>query len=90
MIFQCEFNIGKPKGRHKEKPTVDCKGNKILNTKYEVLQKKQQLTGSKEISVTHQQLADELGTAREVVSRLLKQLEREKKIALSRNKITIL
>jgi CRP/FNR family transcriptional regulator len=40
--------------------------------------------------MTHQQVADELGTAREVVSRLLKQLERDKKISLGRNKIKIL
>ncbi len=59
---------------------------RILN----LLQKKKQLTGNNEINVTHQQLADELGTAREVVSRLLKQLEREKKINLSRNRINLL
>lgn len=56
----------------------------------ELLEKKRELSGSNEINITHQQLADELGTAREVVSRLLKQLEKDKKIALSRNKITIL
>lgn len=56
----------------------------------ELLQKKYQLTGSKEITITHQQMADELGTAREVVSRLLKQLEKEKRISLGRNKITLL
>ena len=54
------------------------------------LKKKAKMLGSKEISITHQQVADELGTAREVVSRLLKQLEKENKIALSRNKITLL
>ena len=42
------------------------------------------------VLITHQQLANELGTAREVVSRLLKQLEKEKKIAISRGKIIIL
>lgn len=56
----------------------------------ELLEKKRELSGSNEINITHQQLAEELGTAREVVSRLLKQLERDKKISLSRNKITIL
>ncbi|OFY85312.1 MAG: Crp/Fnr family transcriptional regulator [Bacteroidetes bacterium RIFCSPLOWO2_12_FULL_35_15] len=56
----------------------------------ELLEKKRELSGNNEINITHQQLADELGTAREVVSRLLKQLERDKKITLSRNKITIL
>lgn len=46
-------------------------------------------TGQKEIQITHHQLADELGTHREVVSRLLKQLEKEKKVVLARNKIII-
>ncbi len=55
----------------------------------ELLEKKRELSGSNEINITHQQLADELGTVREVVSRLLKQLEKDKKIALSRNKITL-
>jgi CRP/FNR family transcriptional regulator, anaerobic regulatory protein len=54
------------------------------------LKKKVKMIGSNEISITHQQVADELGTAREVVSRLLKQLEKENKIALSRNKITLI
>ena len=56
----------------------------------ESLEKKSKLSGTAEINITHQQLADELGTAREVVSRLLKQLEKENKIELSRNKIKIL
>jgi CRP/FNR family transcriptional regulator, anaerobic regulatory protein len=51
---------------------------------------KSKLTQSKTLSITHQQLADELGTARVVVSRLLKQMENVGKIALSRNAITIL
>lgn len=55
-----------------------------------LLQKKTKLNGLKEIITTHQQIADELGTSREVVSRLLKQMEGEGKITLSRNKIVIL
>ena len=39
------------------------------------------------IIITHQELAVELGTAREVVSRLLKELEREGKVSLGRGKI---
>ena len=39
------------------------------------------------ITITHQELAVELGTAREVVSRLLKELERQGKLRLSRGKI---
>jgi len=43
-----------------------------------------------EVQVTHQQLAGQLGTAREVISRLLKQMEKEELISLERGKIKIL
>ena len=56
----------------------------------QLLREKKKLTGSSEINITHQQLADELGTARVVVSRLLKQMESEKMVKLSRNKILLL
>ncbi|MFS4470591.1 Crp/Fnr family transcriptional regulator [Chryseobacterium sp. T20] len=55
-----------------------------------LLQKKSELTGSETIHTTHEQLANELGTARVVVSRLLKQLEEDGKLKLGRNKITLL
>lgn len=55
-----------------------------------LLRKKADLTGSNSILVTHEQLANELGTARVVVSRLLKQLEENKMVELGRNKITLL
>lgn len=42
-----------------------------------------------EIQTTHQEIASELGTSREVVSRLLKQLEKKKIIGLGRNKIYV-
>jgi CRP/FNR family transcriptional regulator len=54
------------------------------------LRKKAEMAASREISVTHQQLADDLGSSREVISRLLKQLERDGKLTLSRNKISLL
>jgi CRP/FNR family transcriptional regulator, anaerobic regulatory protein len=57
---------------------------------WDLLQKKAQTLRTREFALTHQQLAEDLGTAREVVSRLLKQLERQEKIQLSRNKITLL
>lgn len=41
------------------------------------------------IAITHQELAVELGTAREVVSRLLKELERKGKVRLSRGRIDV-
>jgi len=55
-----------------------------------LLNQKSQLYKSKELNVTHQQLADELGITREAVSRVLKQIETEGKIKLSRNKITLM
>lgn len=45
---------------------------------------------SNEIVITHQQLAGELGTAREVISRLLKQMEKEGLISMERGKIKII
>ncbi|MBB6325476.1 CRP/FNR family transcriptional regulator [Algoriphagus iocasae] len=42
-----------------------------------------------ELQTTHQEIANELGTSREVISRLLKQLEKKKWIELGRNKIYI-
>jgi len=54
-----------------------------------LLKKKSELTQSKIIPITHEQLANELGTARVVVSRLLKQLEESGAVQLGRNKITL-
>lgn len=54
-----------------------------------LLQKKAELTESDLITITHEQLANELGTARVVVSRLLKQLEEDGRVKLGRNKITL-
>lgn len=56
----------------------------------QLLKQKAELYQSKEIKITHQQLADELGTAREAVSRVIKQMENEGLVVLSRNKITLL
>lgn len=61
---------------------VDERMLALLNTKTE-------LTGNKTLNITHEQLANELGTARVVVSRLLKQLEEIGKVKLGRNKITL-
>ncbi|TSD64075.1 Crp/Fnr family transcriptional regulator [Inquilinus sp. KBS0705] len=54
-----------------------------------LLKRKASVYGSNEFSITHQQLAEELGTTREVISRLLKQMEKQELITLSRNKITL-
>ncbi len=42
------------------------------------------------LDTTHQNIANDLGTSREVVSRLLKDLERQGKVILSRNAITLI
>ena len=54
-----------------------------------LLRKKAELTDNPVISITHEQLANELGTARVVVSRLLKQLEENGAVHLGRHKITL-
>lgn len=53
------------------------------------IKKKCELTKSHTLYVTHEQLANELGTARVVVSRLLKQMEDENIVKLGRNKISL-
>ncbi len=56
----------------------------------QLLKQKSELYQSKEIKITHQQLADELGTAREAVSRVMKQMENEGLVKQARNKITLM
>jgi CRP/FNR family transcriptional regulator len=43
--------------------------------------------GKKDIIITHQEIANDLNTSREVVSRLLKKMETDKKVRLNRNSI---
>jgi CRP/FNR family transcriptional regulator len=54
------------------------------------LKEKQRHTGSSVIKASHHLIADDLHTSRVVVSRLLKQLENDKKIILYRNEIKLL
>ncbi len=42
------------------------------------------------LETTHQKIANDLGTSREVISRLLKDFERKRQVRLSRNSITLL
>lgn len=55
-----------------------------------LLKKKADLAQSNIIYITHEQLSNELGTARVVVSRLLKQLEENGRVQLERSKIKII
>lgn len=54
------------------------------------LQKKAAVTNSKVIEATHQMIASDLGASREAISRLLKQLEKDGKLLLGRNRITLI
>jgi CRP/FNR family transcriptional regulator len=54
------------------------------------LRDKQRVGESSVIKASHQQIADELGTSRVVISRLLKQLENEGRLILYRNEIKLL
>ena len=57
---------------------------------YKFLKDKVKLIGSTDITNTHQEIAYNLNTSRVVISRLLKQLENNKKIKLHRNRIEVL
>jgi CRP/FNR family transcriptional regulator len=54
------------------------------------LVEKAELTGKNPIKISHRQLAAELGTAREVISRVMKRLEQEGKVKQHSNSIEIL
>ena len=54
------------------------------------LKEKAKATGSPLINLSHQQIADELGTNRVVISRLLKRLELDKKLLLYRNQVRLM
>ena len=59
---------------------------RLLNS----LKKKGEINKTTILLVTHEQLANELGTARVVVSRLLKQMEDEGLVKLGRNRIILM
>jgi CRP/FNR family transcriptional regulator len=63
--------------------------NRLDERIFHYLKSKSALSGSQQINITHQQIATEMGTAREVISRLLKKLERENKITTGRNQVTV-
>jgi len=54
------------------------------------LSKKSKATNSKTITITHQQIADELHTHREAISRLLRTMEQKNIVRLGRNTIELL
>jgi len=54
------------------------------------LKEKSRATGSSLINLSHEQIANEMASSREVISRLLKKLEIDKKLLLYRNQIKLL
>lgn len=54
------------------------------------LKEKSSNTGSSVLNLTHQQIGDELGTNRVVISRLLKKLENDKKLIIYNKQIKLL
>lgn len=56
---------------------------------YVYLKEKVELTGRNPLVISHRQIATDLGTAREVVSRVIKKLEAEKKLRQFSNSIEI-
>lgn len=55
-----------------------------------LLEGKSQLSNSKVFFLTHEELANDLSTSREVISRVLKQLEKNGKVKMSRNRLELL
>jgi len=62
---------------------IDSRLIKYLNTSCTLLK-------TKELTISHQEIANDLATSREVISRLLKQLEKKGGVKLSRGKLTVL
>lgn len=54
------------------------------------LQKKESLSGSKTINLTHKEISLDLNSSREVISRVLKKLEKEGLLSHHRNEINLL
>ncbi len=82
--------------------TIRTRFNELLNTIDQIafqklderlvhyLREKSKATGATLINLSHEQIATELATSREVVSRLLKKLEQDDKLLLYRGQIKLL
>lgn len=64
--------------------------NKLDEQLWNYLLRKVQATGNRTLQITHQEIATELNSPREVITRLLHKLQAAKKIVLSRNKIEVI
>ncbi len=86
-LFYTQFNL-----RYTE--LLDTIGHLLLDKMdkrlYDHLKKKLELTQDDYVKMSHNQLANELGTAREVITRVLKKLEIEEKIEQTEKGIKII
>ncbi len=64
--------------------------HKLDERLWEYLEDKSIASGTEILNITHQKISEDLNSSREVISRLLKQLEKLDKLKLGRNTITIL
>ena len=64
--------------------------NKMDKRLFEYLQEKVQLTHKNPLKISHRQISEELGTAREVISRTIKKLQSEELVKQHSNSIEIL
>ncbi|MFN3952748.1 MAG: Crp/Fnr family transcriptional regulator [Thermaurantimonas sp.] len=71
--------------------TIDQISFRALDERLEFYLKRQrEIFDSDTINISHQQIADELNSSREVISRLLKKMEQRGWLQLHRNQITLL
>ena len=64
--------------------------NKLDQRVLSHLQEKEEISGDQLVKTTHKQIANELGTAREVISRVMKKLEKEDKLVQRSDGIQLL
>mgnify|MGYP005848989819 CR=1 FL=1 len=63
--------------------------NKLEDRLIKYLKNKKEMTGDSGIKLTHQEIANDLGTAREVISRTLKKLEQDERVICTSEKIQL-
>jgi CRP/FNR family transcriptional regulator len=102
ISFMDEWLIKYPTWKSFVMKTIHNRFNELLNTIDQIaftkldkrlahyLKEKSKATNSTLINLSHEQIANEMATSREVISRLLKQLENDKKLLLYRNQIKLL
>jgi CRP/FNR family transcriptional regulator len=64
--------------------------NKLDKRVFDYLSEKSKILGSKLIKISHKEIANDLGTAREVVSRIVKKMERENILKLHHESLELL